>query len=104
MGLASWAGPGSAEGDAFERLVSAFDTLDGSDAFVHPDAMAAVAASDKRAERAALDEVDRGRGEPRCTGWTPAKWPTPRCSAESSRPGRRSRRPTGCAESEWTSR
>ena len=57
MGLASWAGPGSAEGDAFERLVSAFDTLDGSDAFVHPDAMAAVAASDKQAERAALDEV-----------------------------------------------
>ena len=35
----------------------AFDTLDGSDAFVHPDAMAAVAASDKRAERAALDEI-----------------------------------------------
>ena len=57
MGLASWAGPGSADGDAFERLVSAFDTLDGSDAFVHPDAMAAVAASDKKAERAALDEV-----------------------------------------------
>ncbi len=57
MGLASWAGPGSAEGDAFERLVSAFDTLDGSDAFVHPDAMAAVAASDKRAERAALEDA-----------------------------------------------
>jgi cytochrome P450 len=57
MGLASWAGPGSAQGEAFERLVRAFDTLDGSDAFVHPDAMAAVAASGKRAERAALDEV-----------------------------------------------
>ena len=57
MGLASWAGPGSDDGDGFERLVSAFDALDGSDAFVHPDAMAAVAASDKRAERAALDEV-----------------------------------------------
>ena len=57
MGLASWAGPGSAEGDSFERLVRAFETLDGSDAFVHPDAMAAVAASDKRAERAALDDV-----------------------------------------------
>ena len=57
MGLASWAGPGSAEGDSFERLVSAFDTLDGSDAFVHPDAMAAVAASDKRAERSALEDV-----------------------------------------------
>jgi cytochrome P450 len=57
MGLASWAGPGCAEGEDFDRLVCAFDTLDGSDAFVHPDTMAAVAASGKRAERAALDEV-----------------------------------------------
>ena len=57
MGLASWAGPGSAQGHVFDRLVEAFDTLDGSDAFVHPDAMAAVAASDMRAERAALDDV-----------------------------------------------
>jgi cytochrome P450 len=57
MGLASWAGPGSADGEAFERLVRAFDTLDGSEAFVHPDRMAAVAATDKRAERDALDEV-----------------------------------------------
>jgi cytochrome P450 len=57
MGLASWAGPGSAEGGAFERLVRAFDTLDGADAFVHPDRMAAVAATNKRTERAALDEV-----------------------------------------------
>jgi cytochrome P450 len=57
MGLSSWAGPGSADGAAFERLVCAFDTLDGSDAFVHPDRMAAVAATNKRAERAALDEV-----------------------------------------------
>ena len=57
MGLASWAGPGSAQDKAFDRLVRAFDILDGADAFVHPDAMAAVAASNKRAERAALDEV-----------------------------------------------
>ena len=57
MGLASWAGPGSADGAAFERLVSAFDVLDGSEAFVHPDAMAAVAASGQRAEREALDDV-----------------------------------------------
>jgi len=57
MGLASWAGPGSADEQAFERLVRALDALDGSDAFVHPDRMAAVAAADKRAERAALDEV-----------------------------------------------
>lgn len=57
MGLASWAGPGCADGAPFERLVTAFDALDGSDAFVHPDAMAAVAASDKGAERAALEVV-----------------------------------------------
>ncbi len=57
MGFASWAGPGSADGDRFERLVTAFDALDGSDAFVHPDAMEAVAASGKARETAALDEV-----------------------------------------------
>jgi cytochrome P450 len=57
FGLASWAGPCCAEGDLFDRLAVAFDVLDGSDAFVHPDAMAAVAASDKAAERAALAEV-----------------------------------------------
>ncbi len=62
MGLASWAGPGSAEGDGFDRLVAAFDTLDGSDAFVHPDAMAAVAASEKAAERAALAEITEAVG------------------------------------------
>ena len=57
MGLASWAGPGCADGAEFERLVTAFDALDGSDAFVHPDAMAAVAASGKAAEHAALAEI-----------------------------------------------
>ena len=54
VGLASWGGPGSADGDRFERLARAFDALDGSDSFVHPDAMAAVAVSGKAAERAAL--------------------------------------------------
>jgi cytochrome P450 len=57
MGLASWAGPGCSEGTRFERLVRAFETLDGSDAFVHPDAMAAVAAGGKQAERDALDDI-----------------------------------------------
>jgi cytochrome P450 len=57
VGLASWGGPGAALGDRFDRLVNAFDTLDGSDAFVHPDAMAAVAASGKADERAALEVV-----------------------------------------------
>ena len=63
-------GPGSARGEAFERLVRAFDTLDGSDAFVHPDAMAAVAASEKRAERAALDEIDRRSSPTPCAAAT----------------------------------
>ena len=57
MGLASWAGPGCANGERFERLVSALDDLDGSEAFVNPDSMAAVAASGKAAERAALEEI-----------------------------------------------
>jgi cytochrome P450 len=57
VGLASWGGPGSARGERFETLARAFDALDGSDSFVHPDAMAAVAASGKSAERAALAAV-----------------------------------------------
>ncbi|MCV7422896.1 cytochrome [Mycobacterium yunnanensis] len=57
LGLASWAGPGCADGDTFERLVRAFDVLDGAEAFVHPDAMAAVAAAGKASERQALDDV-----------------------------------------------
>lgn len=57
MGLASWGGPGCASGPTFERLIAALDELDGSDAFVHPDAMAAVAASGKAAERAAMEEI-----------------------------------------------
>ena len=63
MGLASWAGPGCADGPRFERLVAALDDLDGSEAFVHPDAMAAVAASGKAAERAAIDEIVEVIGE-----------------------------------------
>ena len=57
MGLASWAGPGCAQGSAFERLVAAFERLDGAEAFVHPEAMAAVAARGWAAERAALEEI-----------------------------------------------
>lgn len=57
MGLASWAGRVAHDPVAFPRLVAAFDALDGADAFVHPDAMAAVAASGKASERAALEEV-----------------------------------------------
>jgi cytochrome P450 len=57
VGLASWGGPGSGVGERFDALARAFDSLDGSDSFVHPDAMAAVAASGKAAERAALAVV-----------------------------------------------
>jgi cytochrome P450 len=57
VGLASWGGPGSAEGERFETLIRAFDQLDGSESFVHPDAMARVAATDKAEERAALAVV-----------------------------------------------
>ena len=57
VGLVSWGGPGAATGDRFQRLAAAFEVLDGSDAFVHPDSMAAVDASDKAAERAALEIV-----------------------------------------------
>jgi cytochrome P450 len=57
IGLASWGGPNSATGARFEQLVGAFDALDGSDSFVHPDAMAAVASSGKSAEYQALDVI-----------------------------------------------
>ncbi len=57
VGLASWGGPGAVEGERFESLIRAFDQLDGSESFVHPDAMASVAATDKAEERAALAEV-----------------------------------------------
>ncbi len=62
VGLASWGGPGSAYGDRFNRLSRAFDTLDGADSFVHPDAMAAVAASEKSAEIDALAVVTHELG------------------------------------------
>jgi cytochrome P450 len=54
IGLASWGGPGSASGERFNRLARAFDILDGAESFVHPDAMAAVAATGKSAEYDAL--------------------------------------------------
>jgi cytochrome P450 len=54
VGLASWGGPGSASGQRFDRLVRAFDALDGSESFVHPDLMASVAAAGKGVERNAL--------------------------------------------------
>ena len=57
VGLASWGGPGAASGARFEQLVAALDALGAAESFVHPDAMAAVAASGKEAERRALSVV-----------------------------------------------
>jgi cytochrome P450 len=58
MGLASWAGERPSRAARFDELVVALDELDGSAAFVHPEAMAAVAASGKRAELAAMAQVE----------------------------------------------
>ena len=67
IGLASWGGPGAASGERFDLLVGAFDALDGAESFVHPDAMAAVAATGKSAEYEALKiviaELSDGLGE-----------------------------------------
>lgn len=62
VGLASWGGPDDAQGPRFEALVSAFDALDGSESFVHPEAMASVADSGKAAELKALAIVTNHLG------------------------------------------
>jgi cytochrome P450 len=63
VGLASWGGPGSAMGQRFDRLAKAFDALDGSESFVHPDAMAHVAATAKVAEYEALAVITDELGD-----------------------------------------
>ena len=63
VGLASWGGPGSAVGQRFDRLAHAFDALDGSESFVHPDAMANVAATAKAAEYEALAVITGELGD-----------------------------------------
>jgi cytochrome P450 len=57
MGLAAWGGEAPSREARFDELVVALDELDGSAAFVHPEAMAAVAASGKQAELAAMSRV-----------------------------------------------
>lgn len=57
VGLASWGGPGSSYPPTLDQLIAAFDVLDGSEAFVHPEVMAAVAETGKAAEKAALCTV-----------------------------------------------
>ncbi len=58
MGLAAWGGEAPARGERFDDLADALDELDGSAAFVHPEAMAAVAAAGKRDELAAMARVE----------------------------------------------
>jgi cytochrome P450 len=58
MGLAAWAGEAPSRGPRFDELVVALDELDGSAAFVHPEAMVAVAASGKRAEHTAMADIE----------------------------------------------
>jgi len=58
LGLACWIGPEVASGPAFEALAADLDLLDGAEAFVHPETVAAVRASDYAAERAALARVE----------------------------------------------
>lgn len=63
LGLACWAGAAFTDRAELDRLVGALDELDGAAAFVHPGAMAAVAASGKDRERAALGEVEAVLGQ-----------------------------------------
>ena len=59
MGLACWAGEVLSDGGRLDELIAAFDVLDGAEAFVHPEAMAEVAATGKQAERQALARVEQ---------------------------------------------
>ena len=63
LGLASWAGAESATPPRLDALIADLDRLDGSDDFVRPSAMAAVAATGKREERAALARIARVLGD-----------------------------------------
>jgi cytochrome P450 len=63
IGLSSWAGPAGAAEQSFDVLVTSFDALDGSESFVRPDVMAAIADSDKKRERAALAAITEVIGE-----------------------------------------
>ena len=58
MGLASWAGEIPQQSPRFDEFVDALEILDGSAAFVHPEAMRAVAESGKVSERAALTRIE----------------------------------------------
>ena len=88
LGLASWAGRRSADGERFDRLVVALDALDAADAFVHPDLMGAVA-RDGQGGRAARPWPTRPSRSARRSTSTIAT------GARARRPVRPDRRPLG---------
>ena len=63
LGLGSWAGRETLDHDRFDELIRALDELDGSAAFVRPEELATVAATDKEAERAAMATVEKILGD-----------------------------------------
>ncbi|MBY0401554.1 cytochrome P450 [Myxococcota bacterium] len=58
MGLASWGSRAATTPRHFERLVSAFDALDSSESFVHPERAFRTWATGKRREKAALAMIE----------------------------------------------
>lgn len=58
MGLASWGSRAATTPDRIERLITAFDALDSSESFVHPERAFATWATGKRREKAALATIE----------------------------------------------
>ena len=58
MGLASWGGRAATTPDRIERLITAFDALDSSESFVHPERAFFTWASGKRREKEALAAIE----------------------------------------------
>ena len=58
MGLASWGSRAATTPDRIERLIAAFDALDSSESFVHPERAFVTWASGKRRERTALAAIE----------------------------------------------
>ncbi len=58
MGLASWGSRAATSPERLERLIRAFDALDSSESFVHPERAFWTWATGKRREQAALAEIE----------------------------------------------
>jgi cytochrome P450 len=58
MGLASWGSRAATTPDRIERLITAFDALDSSESFVHPERAFVTWATGKRREKAALSAIE----------------------------------------------